>query len=389
MSRYVRPAVTGVGVVTCLGDNMDEVWQRLFAGESGLRPITLFDASRSRSQLGGEVPDVASSSGLERMSRLMEQAMRDALQEAGICATDLQGARAAVIAGTSLGHLFENASGPVVLDEFLPEVLAVLDLHGLPVLNVSSACSSGTDAIGIAADLIEFAGYDAVICGGVDVLDLYKLMGHSSLYTLSPNGCRPFSLHKDGTSLGEGAAFLVLESAAYAERRHATVLARLVGRSATTDTHSVTAPDETGGGAIRALRQALEQSGSVAENVSYLNAHGSGTPTNDKMEAVIYRELFAASQTPVSSTKAAFGHMLGATGAMEAVVAVWSLLKGEAPPVAGVTEADEDWRETGVILGEAPRILPHPELAVSATYGFGGAISCLVFGKEEGREGSG
>ncbi|EFM11532.1 Beta-ketoacyl synthase [Paenibacillus curdlanolyticus YK9] len=371
------PVVTGMGMLSSLGGDAAANWDNLCAGQRGFRPVTLFDTAKFRSPLGGEVEGEYPRTGKERMAAFGRQALIEALQSAGLSADELDMNKTAIVVGTSLGHLFENEEGAVPLDEFMPIMLKAAGLQ-VPYFTLSTACSSGSDSVAIGMDLIAFMQYDVVLCGGIDVLDKYKMSGHSSLQTQSPTACTPFSIHTDGTTLGEGAAFLVLESGSHAQRRGARPLARAAGRSSTTDTQSVTAPDETGGGAIRAIRQALAQSDYEPDQVAYVNAHGSGTPTNDAMEAVVYDALFKNEFIPVSSTKAAVGHTLGATGTLEAVVTVQALLHHEAPPTAGLDEVAAAWSGANTVKGEAAAIRSGgPTLSV--TYGFGGANTCLVF----------
>jgi 3-oxoacyl-(acyl-carrier-protein) synthase len=369
--------VTGIGLLSALGQDISESWSSLCQGERGLRPVTLFDTSRFRSSLGGEVVGDYPAVGKERMAAFGRKALVEALDQAGLTPSELDPKKCALVIGTSLGHLFDNEEGAVPLDEFIPQLLEQSGIQ-IPYFMLSTACSSGSDSVAIGMDLIAFMGYEMVLCGGVDVLDRYKMSGHSSLQTQSPTACTPFSVDTDGTTLGEGAAFVVLETAAHAAGRGIRPLARAVGRSCTTDTQSVTAPDETGRGAIRAITQALEQGGLAPSDAAYLNAHGSGTPTNDAMEALVYDALFRQHDTPISATKAALGHTLGATGTMEAVLSIQALLKEEAPPTAGLKEIAAAWAGARVIQGAAAPIRKGGA-AVSVTYGFGGANTALVF----------
>ena len=379
----VPPLVTGVGIVSCLGEERRAVWSQLRAGRSGIGPVGAFEAERFRNCRAGAVTCIdLPVEGAERMRALTSRALSNALTDAGLDADHLQRRRVAMVVGTSLGHLFHNAEGPVTLDDFVGPALVELGLD-IPAIAVSSACSSSTDAIALACDLIDQRRFDVVVCGGVDVLDEYKMMGHSSLRTMSPTTCRPFAADSDGTALGEGAAFLVLESARSATDRDARAHARVLGRSSTTDTSGVTAPDETGAGALRAIRQTLSQHGCEARDIVYVNAHGSGTPTNDAMEARVYAELFSECRPAVSSTKSAFGHTLGATGAIEAAVAIWALQEREAPPTAGVQQASSAWGDARVVTGTQAMPIGDRDrdVAISVTYGFGGANACLAFGR--------
>ncbi|UEM24784.1 beta-ketoacyl-[acyl-carrier-protein] synthase family protein (plasmid) [Skermanella mucosa] len=377
-----QPVVTGAGLVTCLGRDQDAVWSRLMAGESGVAPIEAFDTAQCLNGSGGEIKDGLPSDGGARMAALLEGALRAALADADLAIGDLAGRRAALVVGSSFGNIFQTENGPVELDHYIRPLLGGLGLD-LPVISVSSACSSGSDAIATGADLIDFAGFDVVLCGGVDVLDIYKMVGHSALGTLSPPRCTPFSADGDGTALGEGAALLVLEAPADAARRGARVRSVLTGRASTTDTNTLTSPDLTGAGAMRAIDNALAQDGGTAADIAYVNAHGSGTPVNDAMEAQVYAGMFGKHRPAISSTKAAFGHTLGATGAIEAGIAILALERGEAPPTSGLAAVHEDWRRAAVVLPGDRAPLPPGRAALSVTYGFGGANVALLFRRPE------
>lgn len=378
MELYKSPLVTGLSLVSCLGSSIEETWEFLCSGKDGLSPITSFDTEQLRSSIGGEIKSIYSLTGKDRMLQLSKEAITNTINDSGLTITDINQAKSALVLGTSLGHIFENENSPTNIDDYIPDVLNEIGLT-IPFLAISSACSSGSDAISIGCDLIQFQEFDIVICGGVDILDIYKMTGHSSLHTLSPTKCRPFSIDSDGTSLGEGAAFIILEAPKNIKRKNANYYASIIGRSNTTDTSSVTAPDENGLGAIRVIEQAINQTPFKASDISYINAHGSGTPTNDKMEAKVYEILFSDSQTPVSSTKSAFGHTLGATGAIEAIIAILALNKKTAPPTAGLKKCSAEWENKNLIIGEPLRIDGKNLITASVTYGFGGANACLVF----------
>ncbi|WP_037460308.1 beta-ketoacyl synthase N-terminal-like domain-containing protein [Skermanella stibiiresistens] len=375
-------AVTGAGMVTCLGRDPDIVWSRLMAGLSGISRITMFDTSQCLNQRGGEIKDALPADGGPRMAALLDAAFRSALADAGLSVDDLKARRAALVVGSSFGNIFQTEKGPVELDHYVKPLLRDLGLD-IPVLSVSSACSSGSDAIATGADLLDFAGFDIVLCGGVDVLDIYKMVGHSALGTLSPTRCTPFSADGDGTALGEGAALLVLERASGAALRGGHVRAILTSRASTTDTNTLTSPDLTGAGAMRAISNALVQTGAAVDGIAYINAHGSGTHVNDAMEAQVYAGMFARTRPAISSTKAAFGHTLGATGAIEAAISIMALERGEAPPTSGLATVHEDWRAAAVTLAGQPAPLPDGKLALSVTYGFGGANVALLFRQPE------
>ncbi len=379
MTAARQPAVTGLGLRTCLGHDEASLWRRLVAGESGIGPIRSFDAARCNTTAAGEIAEGLPREGQSRMAALFEGALAATLANAGLRAADLSARRTVVVVGSSFGAIFHAEGEPIELDQYVPGALARLGLN-VPFLSVSSACSSGSDAIALGADLVEFGDYEVALCGGVDILDLYKMVGHSALGTLSPTGCRPFSANGDGTALGEGAAFFLLERCADARARGAQVRALLVGRAATTDTNTITSPDLTGAGAIRAIGATLARAGRAADAIAYVNAHGSGTPVNDAMEARVYQELFAARRPLLSSTKGAFGHTLGATGAIEAAVTVLALEHGCAPPTAHLVEVHDEWRSANLVRpGDEAATLQPGGLGLSVTYGFGGANVALLF----------
>lgn len=366
--------VCGLGAVTCLGASVSEIWSRLCRNQSGIGDVTMYDTSLARSSKAGQVRGEYAVNGHERMKEFSKQALRSAIQDSGLSAADINRKRSMLVIGTSLGHMFQNEEGPVMLDDYVQEVLEELGLE-IPYIPVSSACSSGTDAIAIGADLIKYNGFEFVLCGGVDVLDVYKTMGHSSLKTLAASQCMPFSDLEFGTTLGEGAGFIALrpfsemgeESGSYAV---------LDGYSNTTDTISVTNPDIKGGGAVRLIKQMCK---SVDwEDICYINAHGSGTETNDQMEYHVYQELFAESRPFLSSTKGAFGHTLGATGAIEAIVTVLALNRQTAPPTVGCDKPDPCWMESNLVCGTSAK-MEKGNLGLSVTYGFGGANAGLLF----------
>ena len=371
--------VTGMSMLTCLGENIEDVWKAIRKGNSGITDITLFPTDALRSIRAGEIKDNYPVDGYNRMKAFAKAGILKAINDSGLSIEKINKTKSALIIGTSLGHIFDNEKKSVSLDDYVSELLNEIGLN-IPYICVSSACSSGSDAIIIAGDLLKYKGFDLVICGGLDVLDIYKMKGHSSLRTLAVTQCKPFSKGAEtGTTLGEGAAFLVLESKQFSDGRQAEIYADFVASSNTTDTISVTAPDETGAGAIRLIKQAMNRSGHNIEKISYVNAHGSGTAANDKMEAKIYKELLSSGNPAISSTKGIFGHTLGATGAIEVIMCIMAIIKKEAPPTSISEEVSEDWAGANVVLNKSLSLTDDKLVTVSVTYGFGGANACLVF----------
>jgi len=374
---YVK--VTGMSMLTCLGENIEDTWKNIREGNSGIDDITLFPTDTLRSIRGGEVKGDYPTDGYNRMKSFAKVGILKAIEDTGLTVEKINELKSAIIIGTSLGHIFDNEKGAVRLDDYVSELLQEIGLN-IPYICVSSACSSGSDAIIIAGDLLEYKGFDLVICGGIDILDIYKMRGHSSLRTLAVTQCKPFSSGDEtGTSLGEGAAFLVLETKKLSNERSAKVYANFSASSNTTDTISVTTPDETGAGAIRLIEQAMSRSEHNINDISYVNAHGSGTAANDKMEAKVYRERLSSGNPAISSTKGIFGHTLGATGAIEAIMCIMAIVKKEAPPTAICKEVSKDWENANVVLNKSLPLTDDKLITVSVTYGFGGANACLVF----------
>lgn len=372
----VRVAVAAAGATTCLAGSADATWEAVFGGADGLGPLRLFPAGRSgRSDTVGEVAGLDGLGGGPRLAALATAALTEALAkavEAGLSGAEL--ADAWVTLGVSLGDIFEQDGPEVELDHFWAEVAGPLGLTG-PVTVLSSACSSGTDAVAYGADLVASGAAPVVIAVGVDSLEPGKYAGHSGLKTMSPDRCRPYDAACDGTTLSEAACALVLTTR---DRLTAAPFAVLRGWASSTDIDSLTSPDMSGEGASHMLRAALALAGAGPRDVAYLNGHGSGTPVNDEMEAAVYSTVFPDLDVPVSATKGALGHSLGATGAVEAMLTAHSLRARLAPPTAGLRTPHERW--SGIPMAvDTPLPLPAGRsLGVSVTYGFGGANSCVV-----------
>jgi 3-oxoacyl-[acyl-carrier-protein] synthase II len=388
------PLVTGLGAVCALGVGVPAIWAALCEGRSGLREFTGFVHDGLRSTLGGwiVIDDAPASSqhaavAHSRLEHFVALALQEALDDAG--ATDDPLARIGLVFGTSLGmSLVGPALQPPALDAMAGDVdnadlvaLAARLKARFPQLSdvrmISTACSSGTHAIGLAADMVEFEGFDAVVAGGADALDRVKLLGHSALATLTTGLPRPYSTQRDGTLFGEGAAFVVLQPDRAGSQRVA--YARCTGAGYSTDIGHLTAPDETGEGAARAVREALRMAGIEPHDVDHVNLHGSGTALNDGAEFTALRSVFGQriADIPSTSIKAAVGHLMGAAGAIEAVATVLALSKGCVPPTLQ-TRADDIAFPIDLVTGSA-RTLSKPSHALSLSLGFGGANGALVF----------
>jgi len=357
MKREV--VVTGVGIVSAAGVSSVETWSSLKEGKSGLTPFSLLSSKKYAGVPTGQVSaDLAAMSGLERSCRPDQMAViaaRQAVKESFPEADSLVLEKAGVILGACVGGM---AQSELFLQRLLLEGVedtdllrfhecasaaeAVAENLGLfgPCETISTACSSGSNAIFLAADRIASGEIDMMLAGGIDSFSRLTLNGFGSLLLIDAEGCRPFDEQRKGISLGEGAAVLVLESGETARRRKAPILARLSGWANTCDAYHATAPAPDGDGITRAIRSALGQSGMAPADIDYINAHGTATIENDRAEASAISMVFGGGMPPVSSTKRFFGHTFAAAGAIEAVVCVLALKNSAIPPNAGLNQLD-------------------------------------------------
>jgi 3-oxoacyl-[acyl-carrier-protein] synthase II len=362
--------VTGMAWSTALGSDLDEVWQALLSGATGVAPVS--SAHPLRNDEAAVLPDLPMDLDLEqRQYELGSRTLRAAVADAGLDVTD---PRLRLVVGTSYGsHLDVPPDG---LDQW-GEVLATgLGMTRRPLM-VSTACSAASDAVLVGAALIAEGEEDVCVVGGVDVLTPAKRLGHSALGTMSPTALRAFDESHDGTILGEGAAFLVLERARSAQARGARVRGRLSGTGSANDAAGPTAPDPSGDTVVQAVSAALAAAGRGTGEVGVLNAHGSGTPVNDEVERRGFARTFTNGAAPVVfATKGAFGHTLGATGALEAVAVLLALRDKQVPPVPGLSTVMPGFP---LPLPTGPAPLPFTgDVGLSVTLGFGGFTTCLA-----------
>lgn len=400
--RAPRIAVSGVGLVSALGQSAAETFAALMAGERGLSPLQLFDAGDVRSKLVGEVrglsvADIAPRGEVERFSRTDALAVA-AAREAALHARLPRGARLGLALGGTTAGMFETEN---VLSS--PELLSTAparagDLVRYPLSaslaqvaqavggvrvtrSICSACSGGAIALVQAAAWLARGEVDFALAGGADGLCRLTVLGFNALGATDPEPCRPFDRARSGLNLGEGAAVLVLEREATALARGADVLAWLDGYAVGAEAHHITHPEATGGRASELLRDALQRAGLVSEQVGYVNAHGTGTQQNDAMEArSLLDVLGAGSTTWVSSSKAQLGHTLGAAGAIEAALSVLAVAHGQVLPGVGLLEPElAGLRHVGAV-GRSERLTA----ALSSSFGFGG-MSCVLAFSERAR----
>jgi 3-oxoacyl-[acyl-carrier-protein] synthase II len=361
-----RPIVTGMAWTTPLGDSLEDVWELLLAGKTGLVPVP--HQARLRNSLAAPVadPDPALPPR-QRLHQLACGVAKRALETAGRRrdASDVR-----LVIGTSLGTYLESPPEDS-LYAWAEAVGRALELASPPIA-VSTACSSGSDAILLGAELIRTGQARCCVCGGADVLTWSKRAGHSALGTMTPTTLRAFDVRHDGTLLGEGAGFLVLQ----AQSDDVKPLAILRGAGSANDATGMTAADTTGRSARYAIERSLDDANLSPEVIGLVNAHGSGTPMNDTTEKNALGALFAAKPQPlVFATKGNFGHSLGATGALEAIALILAMRSGVVPPIAALENPDPEFP-----LPLAKSAMPHKaQFGLSLTLGFGGFDTSLVF----------
>jgi 3-oxoacyl-[acyl-carrier-protein] synthase II len=387
--------ITGRGVVSSVGEGADAFFEALLSKRSGIADgigaCVDFDPESAMS------PKEARRS--DRYTQLAVAAATQAVEEAGL-PDGVDPERLGVIVGTGVGGLVtlqaecqawleggDRAVSPHFVPMMMPNAAAgtiaiKLGARG-PGFSVSSACATGGHAIGEALRMIDRGEADAVIAGGTEAaltglcIAAFRRMGALSREGVS----RPFDAERDGFVMGEGAGVLVLEREDHARARGAQVLARVAGYGASSDAFHITQPDENGRGAKQAMLATLADAGAATGDVGYINAHGTSTPFNDKIETLAIKQVFNGSATPppVSSTKSHIGHLLGAAGAVEALVCVEAVRRGVLPPTINYEQPDPDCDLDYV--PEGPRESPGLELALSNSFGFGGQNACLAVAK--------
>jgi 3-oxoacyl-[acyl-carrier-protein] synthase II len=413
-STVRRVVVTGMGVVTPIGNDLPTFWKNLRDGVCGIGPITRFDASRLDSKIAAEIKNFDTSKYLEpkdakRMALFTQYAVVSAKQawaDAGLDkATGIDPERVAVILGNGIGGkevdgegyktLFERGPGrisPMLIPKMIPNEAAgnismALNAKG-PVHTVVTACASSTDALGVALDAVRAGRADVVISGGTEsALDELCVGGFCALKALSTKyndtpqkACRPFDRERDGFIMGEGAGVLILEEYGHAVRRGARIYAEFAGYGGTGDAFHLTAPHPEGEGAARAMRVALRDAGLKPEDIDYINAHGTSTPINDPTETKAIKAAFGphAYHLKVSSTKSMTGHMVGAAGAVEAVACVMALQDQFFPATI-----NQEFPDPECDLNYVPNkgVNGTIRAAMSISLGFGGHNGVVIFKK--------
>ena len=397
-----RVVVTGMGIVTGHGIGKPANWSRILAGESGFRPVSLFDTSGYRTHNAGEVKDLPVAewkrfrvSRLDRASHLLRLAFDEAVEESGWAVERLASAAPVVALGTTLGGMASGEryheaylrKGPArALPSLLFDHLAhaqglhLMEEFGIPGVPrvFTNACASGTSAIGHAFRAVRAGERDIAVCGGYDPLCEFVFAGFHSLQVLTTDRCRPFDRDRSGMALGEGAGVLLLEALDAARRRGAVVLGEVAGFGESTDAFHMTRPDPEGRGAAAAMECALRDAEVEPGAVGYINAHGTGTGFNDAMESAAILSVMGPEgpRVPVSSTKSMIGHLLGGAGAVEAILTLLALRDLRLPPNIHYAHPDP---ACALRIVTAAEDAPSLAVAVSNSFGFGGSNATLVF----------
>jgi 3-oxoacyl-[acyl-carrier-protein] synthase II len=407
-----RTVITGLGCISPLGNDTDALWNNLLAGKSGVGRITHYDASTFECQIAAEVKDFdpiarfgnREARRMDRFSQFALAAAGQAIADSGLKIINENRDRIGVIIGSGiggLGTLVEQMQvfidrGPKRVSPFLvPMMLAdsaaalVAIQFGLrgPNMAVVTACATGTNALGEAAKIIQYGQADIVLAGGSEASILpLAISGLSVMNAVSTRNdeperaSRPFDLHRNGFVMGEGAAVLVLEDLEHAQVRGANILAELSGYGTTNDAYHISAPAENGAGATRCMQLALQDARLSPQDIGYINAHGTSTPLNDKSETAAIKAVFGeqAYQIPVSSTKSMTGHLLGASGALEAIICVKVLQEHGLPPTINYETPDPDC-DLDYVPNRSRAL--HVNQVMSNSFGFGGHNATIILSR--------
>src|SRR5712692_2468408 len=409
-----RVAVTGLGFVTPIGNDLETVWSNLVEGVSGVGPITYFDTATYSCKIAAQVKgfdpelymDRKTARHIGRYCQFALAASRQALDQAGLDPAQLDPDDVGVIVSSGIGGMEEIEKShtalmqrgvrrispftvPMMIADMGAGIVAMHTKAGGPNFAIASACASSGHALGEAAEIIKRGDARAMLAGGAEATITPLTMGAfcqikavSERNDEPEKACRPFDVDRDGFVMGEGSVMFVLEDLEFARRRGARVLAELAGYGASADMHHFTAPHPEGAGAIRAMRKALTRAGVQPEEVGYINAHGTSTKLGDVAETKAIKEVFGehAHQLAVSSTKSVHAHLLGAAGAMEAAACVLAIQRGMLPPTINLDRQDPDCD-----LDYVPNHARPAEVgvAISNSFGFGGHNATVVIRKPE------
>ncbi len=413
-----RVVVTGMGCISPLGNSIEQTWKNLLAGKSGAGPITQFDASSFKTQFACEIKDLniedyidhKETRKIDKYAQFAVVVAEQAMKDSGLDLTSLDLDRIGVVFGVGIGgiHTFEEEvsnfainkdNGPRFSPFFIPKMIADMctglisikyGIHG-PNYVVTSACASSTHALSDAFNLIRLGKANVMLSGGAEAaITAAGVGGFNALHALSTrnddplSASRPFSASRDGFVIGEGAGCLVLEEFSHAQARGAHIYAEMVGAGMSGDAYHMTASHPEGLGAKLVMRQALDDAGMKPEDIDYINTHGTSTSVGDTSEVKAIKEVFGdyAYKLNISSTKSMTGHLLGAAGALEAIISILSVRNNIVPPTINHQEGDDD-PEIDYKMNFTFNKAQHREVrsALSNTFGFGGHNACIIFKK--------
>jgi len=413
MSR--RVVVTGMGCISPVGNNVSETWESILAGKSGAAMITHFDASKHKTRFAAEVKgfDPVALFGtretrkMDRFTQFANAVALEALEQSGLKIDESNRDRIGVVIGTGIGGIStlleqvevmrergpERVSPflvPMMISDSAPGMIAIrFGVRG-PNMALATACASGNNVIGEALEMIRRGAADVMFAGASEAAIVPVAMAGLNVMTAlstrnedPQSASRPFDKDRDGFLMGEGAGILVLESLESAQRRGANILAEIRGYGTTDDAHHISAPAENGAGAAIAMRLALEHAELSVTDIGYINAHGTSTPLNDKSETAAIKTVFGeqAYSIPVSSTKSMTGHLLGASGALEAVFCVLAMRDEILPPTINYRTPDPEC-DLDYVPNQARKA--SPKHVMSNSFGFGGHNATLILSRFEG-----
>lgn len=408
--KNIRVVVTGMGAISPLGCSVDRYWQGLINGRSGIKRITQFDATDLPCQIAGEILDFNPNDYIEpkdarripRSAQIALAATYQAIDDADLISGMPDPERAGVVIGTAIGGADKIDDGiqvlrkqglgkvnPFILPSGIPNLSAFLIAQKYrclgPNITVTTACAAGTQSIGEALEIIRRGNADIIVSGGTEALIKdFTIAGFCAMRALPTNynnnpekASRPFDANREGFVFSEGAAVLILESEEHAIKRGAKIHAEIVGYASSSDGYSIVAPDPTAMGPARAMSWAIQDAGIDISEVDYINAHGTSTPLNDSTETRAIKIVFGeqAYNIPISSTKSMIGHAMGASGSLEAIAIIKSILTGQIPPTINYEYPDENCDLDYV--ANQKRELPITN-ALSNSFGLGGQNACII-----------
>ena len=407
-----RVVVTGLGTINPLGNNVEDTWENLVNGVSGIDSITSFDTSNLPVTFAGEVKNFDANEymgkqharKLDRSGHLSIYATEEALKDARLDNQERLGPNVGIVFGTGIGGIgatedavrtFDERGpsrvNPLAITQLMPnsstgQVAIKFGIEG-PSVTITTACAASANAVGEAKNMIENGVVDIVVTGGTESgttpMTIAAFAQIRALSTQNDNpkeACKPFDKNRDGFVMGEGSTVLILESEESAKSRDAEIYAYIDGYGSTTDAYHITAPAEGGAGAVKAMEKAIEDAGITPSDIDYINAHGTSTPANDKNETEAIKTVLGeeASEVVISSTKSMTGHLLGGGGAFESMASILSIKHSKVPPTINLNDPDEECD-----LNYTPNNAVDLSIktAMSNSFGFGGHNAVLVFKK--------